>query len=143
MMLYVWIALTVVFILLEAISVQLTSVWFALGSLAALIVTVCGVDSIPIQIAVFAAVSLASLILTRPLVKKLLNKKVQPTNADRSIGQKAIVTEEIVNIEGKGAVKLNGTEWTARSAAADDRIEKGAEVRVLKIEGVKLIVERI
>ncbi len=142
-MLYVWIALTVVFILLEAISVQLTSVWFALGSLAALIVTVCGVDSIPIQIAVFAAVSLASLILTRPLVKKLLNKKVQPTNADRSIGQKAIVTEEIVNIEGKGAVKLNGTEWTARSAAADDRIEKGAEVRVLKIEGVKLIVERI
>ena len=143
MMLYVWIALTVVFILLEAISVQLTSVWFALGSLAALIVTVCGVDSIPIQIAVFAAVSLASLILTRPLVKKLLNKKVQPTNADRSIGQKAIVTEEIVNIEGKGAVKLNGTEWTARSAAADDRIEKGAEVQVLKIEGVKLIVERI
>lgn len=142
-MLYVWIALTVVFIILEAISVQLTSVWFALGSLAALIVTVCGVDSIPIQIAVFAAVSLASLILTRPLVKKLLNKKVQPTNADRSIGQKAIVTEEIVNIEGKGTVKLNGTEWTARSAVADDRIEKGTEVRVLKIEGVKLIVERI
>lgn len=142
-MLYVWIALTVVFIILEAISVQLTSVWFALGSLAALIVTVCGVDSIPIQIAVFAAVSLASLILTRPLVKKMLNKKIQPTNADRSIGQKAIVTEEIVNIEGKGAVKLNGTEWTARSAEADDRISTGTEVRVLKIEGVKLIVERI
>lgn len=142
-MLYLWIALTVVFILLEAVSVQLTSVWFALGSLAALILTACGVESIPIQVIVFAAVSLASLILTRPLVKKLLNKKVQPTNADRNIGQKAIVSEEIVNIEGKGAVKLNGTEWTARSAEAEDRIKKGTEVRVLKIEGVKLIVERI
>ena len=100
MMLYIWIGLAVAFIVLEALSAQLTSVWFALGAVAALIVTVCGVESIAVQAAVFAAVSLLALLLTRPLVKRILNKKVQPTNADRSIGEKGVVTQTVDNLNG-------------------------------------------
>lgn len=143
MMLYIWIGLAVAFIVLEALSAQLTSVWFALGAVAALIVTVCGVESIAVQAAVFAAVSLLALLLTRPLVKRLLKKKVQPTNADRWIGEKGIVTEAVDNLNGKGAVKVHGTEWTARSLNGDEILPAGQEIRVARIEGVKLIVEKI
>ena len=143
MMLYIWIGLAVAFIVLEALSAQLTSVWFALGAVAALIVTVCGVESIAVQAAVFAAVSLLALLLTRPLVKRILKKKVQPTNADRSIGEKGVVTQTVDNLNGKGAVKVHGTEWTARSENGDEILPVGQEIRVTRIEGVKLIVEKI
>lgn len=142
-MLFLWIALIVVFVILEAMSAQIVSVWFALGAVAATILTVCGVENVAVQIAVFAAVSLLALLLTRPLVKRLLKKRIQPTNADRYVGEKGIVTEAIDNLNGKGAVKVGGTVWTARSDNGDDVIAEGDEIRVLRIEGVKLIVEKI
>lgn len=138
-MIWIWLGLLILFIIAEAATVQLTTVWFALGSLVALLITAFGVKSIFVQVAVFLAVSIASLIATRPLVKKYVNKKSQPTNADRCIGANAVVTEEINNLLGKGAVKINGLEWTARSANGET-IPVNTTVTVIKIDGVKLIV---
>ncbi len=139
-MVWVWLALLVLFIITEIATVQLTTVWFAGGALIAMLLAAFGVKSIFVQIAVFLVISVALLIATRPIVKKHINKKSQPTNADRNIGQKAVVTEEINNLLGKGAAKIAGTEWTARSAS-DDVIPVGATVTVVRIDGVKLIVE--
>lgn len=141
-MIFVWLGFTVFFLILEGISVQLTSVWFAFGSIVAMFLAIFHVNSVSVQIIVFLAVSLVTLIATRPLTKKILSKKKQPTNADRNIGQIAVVTEEIENLKDKGAVKVNGVVWTAKNTA-DDLIPAGEKVRILRIEGVKLIVEKI
>ena len=141
-MIFVWLGFTVFFLILEGISVQLTSVWFAFGSIVAMFLAIFHVKSVSVQIIVFLAVSLVTLIATRPLTKKLLSKKKQPTNSDRNIGQIAVVTEEIENLKDKGAVKVNGVVWTAKNTA-DDLIPAGEKVRILRIEGVKLIVEKI
>ena len=141
-MIYVWIALTIVFVIAEAATAQLTTVWFALGSVVALILAACGVQSLAVQIIVFIAVSAITLIATRPLVKKMLNKRVVATNADRNIGETGITLSEINNLEAKGEVKVKGVVWTARSENGDV-IPEGSTVRVKNIEGVKLIVETI
>ena len=141
-MIYVWIALTIVFVIAEAATAQLTTVWFALGSIVALILAACGVKSLAVQIVVFLAVSAISLIATRPLVKKMLQKKVVATNADRNIGETGIALAEINNLEAKGEVKVKGVVWTARSENGEV-IPEGSKVRVKNIEGVKLIVEAI
>lgn len=139
-MVFVWIAVTVAFIIIEAITTQLLTIWFAAGAAAAVIATL--LDASPlVQCIVFVAVSLIALIATRPLVKKLTKQKFSPTNADRFIGETAIVTENISNIAQTGLVKLQGTLWTARSADGE-AIPEGETVTVKKIEGVKLIVEK-
>ncbi len=139
-MVWVWLALLVLFIITEIATVQLTTVWFAGGALIAMLLAAFGVKSITVQVIVFLAVSIVLLIATRPIVKKHINKKSQPTNADRNLGQKAVVTEEINNIEAKGTAKINGVEWTARSE--DGKIiPAGSTVTVVKIDGVKLIVK--
>ncbi|MBE6790760.1 MAG: NfeD family protein [Ruminococcaceae bacterium] len=139
-MVWVWLALLVLFIITEVATVQLTTIWFAGGALIAMLLSAFGVKSIVIQVIAFLAVSIILLLATRPLVKKYINKKSQPTNADRCIGEKAVVTEEINNLLGKGAAKINGVEWTARSEN-DENIELGTTVTVVKIDGVKLIVK--
>lgn len=139
-MLFVWLGLLALFLIAEFATVQLTTVWFALGALVSLLLAAFGVDNLAVQIIVFALVSLVSLILTRPLVKKWMNRRTQPTNADMVIGEEAVVTEAIDNAQAKGLVKVKGAVWSARSA--DDRqIPIGATVTVKAIEGVKLIVE--
>ena len=138
-MVWVWLALLVLFIITEVATVQLTTVWFAGGAFIAMLLAAFGVKSITLQVIIFLVVSIILLIATRPLVKRHINKKSQPTNADRSIGQQAVVTEEINNLEGKGTAKINGTLWTARSESGDI-IPVGATVTVVKIDGVKLIV---
>ncbi len=138
-MVWIWLALLVLFIITEVATVQLTTIWFAGGALIALLLAAFGVNNIAIQMIVFLIVSLILLIATRPLVKKYINKKSQPTNADRCVGKQAIVTEEIDNLLGKGAAKVNGVEWTARSESGES-IPEGATVTVSKIDGVKLIV---
>lgn len=141
-MLYVWLGLTILFAIAEAATAQLTTIWFAAGALTAMLLTVFGVKSVTVQIIVFVLVSVVTLIATRPLVKKLLHKKVQPTNADRNIGETGVVTEDIRNIDGAGAVKINGVVWTARSAKDED-IPADSLVKIISIEGVKVIVEKI
>lgn len=139
-MVWLWLSLLIALIITEAATVQLTTVWFAFGALISMLLAVFGVKSILIQVIVFLAVSLVSLIATRPLVKKYVNKKSQPTNADRCIGSLAVVTEEINNLQETGGVKINGLIWTARSSSSDT-ISVGTTVTVKAIDGVKLIVE--
>ena len=141
-MIFVWLGLTIVFALIEGATAQLTTIWFAIGSAAAFIVAVCGVKSVLIQVIVFVAVSVITLLATRPLVKKIIHKKTEPTNADRNIGETGVTVSEINNLLGTGEVNLKGTIWTARSAD-DAVIPKDTQVTVKKIEGVKLIVKKI
>jgi membrane protein implicated in regulation of membrane protease activity len=93
-----------------------------------------------VQAVVFVVVSLVSMLLIRPLAHKLLTKETVPTNADRILGQTAVVTEEIDNLQSRGQVKVLGQIWTARSAQ-DVVIPTGTLVTVLHIEGVKVLVE--
>ena len=137
----VWLALLLIFAVGEAVTVGLTSIWFAAGALVALIAALLG-GALWIQITLFLAVSVLCLAAARPLAKKHLNDKVVPTNADRVIGEEAQVTEDIDNIRGKGAVTIRGITWSARSQD-DSAIPAGTMVRVLRIEGVKVFVEPI
>lgn len=135
-----WIIAAVFFLVVEGITVGLTSVWFALGALAAM---VCALLDAPVwlQIVVFILVSGVSLYFTRPIVKKYVNGKVQPTNADKIIGTECRVTETIDNISGTGAVYVDGKTWTARSEN-DEIIPQGELVTTVRIEGVKVIVNK-
>lgn len=134
----IWSVLLILFIIAEAITVQLVSIWFAIGSLVALIANFCGANAL-VQAALFVGVSFAALLLTRPLVKKFSTPKIQRTNIDRIIGERAIVTEEIDNLRATGIVKADGKSWRARSADGSI-IPAGSVVEVQKIDGVKLIV---
>ncbi len=138
-MVWIWLALLVLFVITEVATVQLTTIWFAGGALISLILAAAGINNIFIQIIVFLLVSIILLFATRPLVKKYINKKSQPTNADRCIGKQAVVTEDINNLLSTGAAKVNGIEWSAR-ALNGELIPAGTTVTVEKIDGVKLIV---
>ncbi|MEG0166285.1 MAG: NfeD family protein [Ruthenibacterium sp.] len=110
----VWILLVIGFIVLEAATVALVSIWFVIGAAAALIATIF-TDSIAIQISVFVLVSALALLLTRPFLKKKLDVKATPTNTERNIGRTATVIIA-VSPEQTGRVKLNDIDWTAESA---------------------------
>lgn len=133
-----WLALLILFSVGEAVTVGLTSVWFAVGALGALLCALVGGD-IWLQIGVFLALSGLTLALVRPLAKKFLTPGYSATNADRVIGQEAVVVQEIDNLRGQGQVNIAGQTWTARSQD-DTIIPEGALVRVLRIEGVKVFV---
>lgn len=136
----VWAAALVVFLIVEGVTAGLVSIWFAAGALAALI---CALLHAPLWLELlwFAVVSLVTLILTKPLVKKYVNGRRHPTNADRHIGKRAIVTERIDNLAARGAVQLDGLVWTARSLSGET-LDAGEVVTVKEIQGVKLLVER-
>ena len=135
----IWVVALILFAIVEAVTVQLVSIWFAAGALAALIADLLGAG-VTVQFVVFLAVSIICFIVTRPLVKRFSTSKIQSTNADRCIGETAVVVEEIDNVNARGQVKVNGNIWTARSET-DEVIAEGEKVTVLKIEGVKLIVK--
>lgn len=137
-MLIFWVILLVVFVVVEAITAQLTTIWFAAGAAAAIVAEMLGAEQW-LQWVVFAVVSAIAVVATRPLVKKITAKRMEPTNADRCIGMTAIVTEEIDNVAGKGTAKVGGTAWTARSQNGEV-IAQGSQVTVTAIEGVKIIV---
>ncbi|MBQ8026792.1 MAG: NfeD family protein [Clostridia bacterium] len=139
-MVFIWLALAVVFIIIEAATTQLVTIWFAAGAAAAVVAALLDA-SVLVQSITFVAVSLVALIVTRPLVKKLTKQKFSPTNADRFLGATAVVTEAIDNIAQTGLVKPQGTVWTARTADGTT-VAEGEKVTVKSIEGVKLIVEK-
>lgn len=136
---FIWIGFAVLLAICEAYTVQLVSIWFMLGAVCAAITTIF-TDSILIQCAVFLVVSFIALIATRPFVKKL-KKKVGdiPTNANKLVGKIGVVTIDIPSAEDVGQVKVCGQTWSAKSSNAP--IIKDSKVKVLSIEGVKLIVE--
>ena len=135
---YIWLGLTILFGLIEAATVGLTSIWFAAGSLAAMIAAAFGTN-IWIQVIVFILASAILLIFTRPLVRKFITPKIEPTNVDALIGQTAIVLETIDNDAETGAVLIDGKVWTAR-AELGAVISQNQKVVVTRIEGVKLFV---
>lgn len=135
-----WVVALVVFLIVEAVTAGLVSIWFVFGSLVALICAALGA-AIWLQIVWFVVVSVATLVLTRPLVKRYVDSRSVATNADRNIGRTAVVTERIDNLAATGAVQLAGVIWTARSTDDAVAIEPGTHVTVRAIEGVKLIVE--
>ena len=135
----IWLIAFVVFLVIEGIVPGLVSIWFAAGALVALILSFM-VDAVWLQVLVFFVVSLVLLLLTRPLAKRYINARTTPTNADRIIGMDCVVTEEIDNLRGTGAVLADGKTWTARMDSADGTAAKGDIVKALRIEGVRLIV---
>ena len=134
-----WLAAFFAFSIGEAVTVGLVSVWFAVGALAGLFATALGAG-LWLQITVFLGVSALALTLFKSLSSKFLQPKVSATNADRVIGAAALVTETIDNTQAQGQVKEKGQIWSARSAQ-DIVIPAGRDVKVLRIEGVKVIVE--
>lgn len=133
-----WLIAMVLFGVLEAVTVGLTSIWFALGALAGLIASAAGAPVL-VQIVAFLGVSLIALGLVRPLAQRYVNDRKVATNADRVIGREAVVKEDIDNLKGQGQVTVSGVVWTARSES-DTPLPAGTRVRVLRIEGVKVIV---
>ena len=132
----IWILATVGFVVLEAATTTLISIWFVAGSIAGLLAANAGKTWL-YQLTVFVVVSGAALVITRPLVRRYTSARATPTNADRVLDQIGRVTEPIDN--ENGAVKVDGKEWTARSSTGTP-IPEGAHVRVDNIDGVKLYV---
>lgn len=137
----IWIGFAVFMLICEALTSQLVSIWFVLGATAAA-VSCAFTDNILIQSLVFICVSFVSLLATRPFVKKITKSTHEKTNSDRTIGRIGIVTMDVVNTKGVGQVNVDGKIWSAKSVD-ETEIKNGASVKVVAIEGVKLIVEVI
>ena len=135
-----WIIILVMAIIIEVPTMGLTTIWFAGGAIAALIMELLGVSTY-LQIAAFLVVSLALLYFTRPMAVKYFNMERTKTNIDCLIGRQAVVTEEVHNLNGTGKVTVAGQEWSARSIDEQLFLEKGKIVKIVEIKGVKLIVE--
>ena len=135
---WIWLILAVIFLITEAATVTMVSLWFALGALAALVVALLG-GSWGLQIGTALAVSAALLACLRPIVRKHFTPKLKPTNVDAVIGSQGYVTADIDNASATGKVKLGAMEWTARSTSGI-LISAGTLVKVDKIEGVKAFV---
>ena len=139
LMVWIWLGAIVLFGVVEALTAGLVSIWFVAGAAAALAATLLGAGT-GVQLVAFVVVSAAALVLTRPLVRKLTQKGVVHTNADRVLGRTAKVTEVIDNDDSTGAVYVDGKTWTARSADGDV-IPAGTQVEIARMEGVKLFVK--
>ena len=137
----IWLGLLAVLLLLEAITVGLTTIWFAGGALLALILSFFNAP-VWLQIAVFLIVSFLLLIFTRPAAVRLMNRKTEATNVQALIGKTAVVKETIDNVRETGVVHVGGLDWAARSKEEGQIIAPNTVVTVLEVTGVKLIVEK-
>ncbi len=137
----IWVVLLTLFTIGEGLTVGLTSLWFAVGALAALICALLN-GSLWLQVTLFITFSALCLLAIRPLAQRYFNSNVEATNADRIIGSIVLVTEDIQNLHAKGAVSISGLVWSARSEH-DTPIPAGTLVRILRIEGVKVYVEEV
>lgn len=131
-----WLIFFIILVIVELITVNLVTIWFAFGALVTSLVSLYTTDTV-ILLAVFTLVSLLLLLITKPVVKKLKVKKVVATNLDQVIGKTGVVTEPIVK-DKIGEVKVLGKRWSAYS---DREISKDKKVKILSISGVKLKVE--
>lgn len=134
-----WIIAALVFALIEALTPQFVTLWFAAGAIVSFILSLFKVPFI-YQVIAFAVSSVIFLIITRPIYKKFVKKNQKATNADRLFGQIGIVSEDINNDEARGLVKIKGQVWSARSLDGIE-IPTGTKVIPVKIDGVKLIVK--
>ena len=137
-----WLIASAVFLLVEIMTLGLTSIWFAGGAVVAAITALFGVP-FWVQMLIFIVVTCLLFALPRPVAKRYLNSKVQKTNTDALIGQTALVTQDIDNLNAKGQVKVEGQIWTARSISDDVQLHEGQKVMIESISGVKVIVKPI
>lgn len=137
-MVEIWFIIFLVLLFIELITINLVTVWFAIGAIAALL-TALLTNNVTIQIVVFIIISVIALLVTKPIIKKLRTRKITPTNLDRVVGKIGVVTKDITK-DNYGEVKVSGSIWTATSKK---KINKDSRVKVLKIEGVKLLVEKV
>lgn len=138
----VWFVLMLVFLIVEGIcAIHMVSLWFAAGSLAAMLIALLK-GPMWLQVTLFIVVSCALLVLFLPFVKKFLNPTRTKTNVDAIIGSQGYVTADIDNLTAEGQVKLGAMEWTARSTGGE-KIPKGTLVKVDRIEGVKAFVSQV
>lgn len=135
-----WLALFIVLIVIEILTMGLTTIWFAGGAMIALLLAFAGFG-LPVQIAVFIIVSIILLLLTRPIAVKYFNTERQKTNAESLIGQQALVLADVDTLHASGLVKVNGQEWSAKTEESDGFIPKDSIVSIEGIQGVKLIVK--
>ena len=136
---YFWFLAAAVFLIIEILSPHLVTLWFAIGAISAVISVSFGIG-LESQMIVFFVVSILLLISLRPIYVKYVKVNKIRTNADSLIGETAVVTMNINNKEGAGLVKVKGQIWSAKSDD-DEVILAGKDVKVLKIEGVKLVVK--
>jgi len=136
----VWLVLLVILVVIELITMGLTTIWFAGGALAAALISIPGTP-LALQILIFLIVSALLLYFTRPVAVKYFNRDRVRTNVESMVGRQAIVISEINNLEGIGQVNTGGMEWSARSSYHNVVLPVGTVVTVLGVDGVKLIVE--
>lgn len=137
-----WLIILVIMVIAEFATMGLATIWFAGGALVAFIAALVGAP-LPAQVVLFFVVSFVLLFFTRPLAKKQFNTKREKTNAESLVGDKAVVLEPINNLAATGLVQIRGQEWTARAKDNNKQFGKDEIVKVVAIEGVKLIVEEL
>lgn len=138
---FFWLAMVILFLVMEGSTVALVSIWFAAGSLTAMITALLG-GPLWLQVILFLGISAGLLALLRPLVRKYIRPRITATNVDSLIGSRGYVTETVDNISASGQVKLGAMPWTARSTDGSP-IEAGTLVQVDRIEGVKAYVSPV
>lgn len=137
----IWLGLFIILIVIELITVGLTTIWFAGGALATMLTAIFGAGPL-IQILVFLVISCVLLVFTRPWAVKHLNRKRVKTNYESEIGRIIKLTEKVDNLNQTGKSTVNGQEWTVRSKDDREILEAGALAKVVAVSGVKLIVEK-
>ena len=137
----IWIGLFIILLIIEVFTVGLTTIWFAIGALAAAGANTLGAN-LTIQIIVFLAVSIMLMIFTRPWAAKHLNKKRLKTNYESKIGEIIKITERVDNLKQTGRSIVDGQEWTVRSHKDSEILETGDLAKIVAVSGVKLIVEK-
>lgn len=135
---YIWLSIIIFLVIIETMTINLTTIWFVISGLCSLVLSFF-IDNFFIQFLLFVLLGVILLITTRPILKKFIKLNNEATNIDRVIGMNGIVTENITK-NSYGEVKVDGKRWTAYS---DENIEKDSLVKVLKINGVKIKVEKV
>lgn len=136
----IWLIISGLFFIGEIITVGFLVLWLSIGSLVAMVVSIFAPDAIILQTSIFVISSALLILFTKPLVDKYITRKTVPTNVNTLIGKKAIVLTSINSLEATGQVKVNGEVWSAK-AETEEIIEKGTEVEILQVDGVKLLVK--
>ena len=137
---WVWVAVTIICVVIESLTLALTTIWFGISAFVLVFLAFTPLPFVA-QVFIFVALALVLLIFTRPVVKKKLSQKQIATNYERVIGQIAVVTKKITALD-KGAVKINGMEWTA-AVKEDLVLEKGSKCIIEEIAGVTAYVKSI
>lgn len=137
-----WLAAMIIFIIIEIATVGLTTIWFAVGTIGAIIVVALGGGTFA-QISVFLIISLGMLIFVRPFAKKYINAAHVKTNYEELIGKVVRITQDVDNNNATGCGNVNGQDWTVRSDKDEQKIPAGSLAKIINISGVKLIVEKV